>query len=513
VTRRAAGALLAALLVGSVLSATGVGATAQVEPRFETYVPQPTLTPGQPNELTVQLLNDASDAGDVARTAESVTVSLSAADTPLDVRSGTTALGALPDGQPVTTNFLLTVPYDAEAGTYELELTVRYTDGSDRERTTETVEVRVPERPVFEVTSTGSDVDVGDSGDVTLTVENVGSEPADAATVTLQSTSGQVALGGGASASRFAGSLDPGESVTLSFDASVAPGAAQQSYALRATVEYTDQSGTPGQSRAISVGLEPGPEQEFELEDVASTLRVSEEGSLSGTVVNSGDDPVGDVVVKLQANSPGVTPREVEVPLGDLGAGERAMFSFTVDVSEDAEPGPERFSLVVEYRTGDQERRQQEAVDARVNVAEARDDFTVEGASATVPAGESATLELSVTNRRDEPVEDIRAKLFADDPVSVEDDEAFAGSLAPGESTVVTFAIAASGSALAKDYPLEVDFQYRTPGGDTRLSDTYTLPVTVERNGGNGGLPVPLVAGAVLAVVLLAGVGVVLLRR
>lgn len=512
VTRRLAAVVLAVLVVGPLLGPAGAGATAPVEPRFETFVPQPTLTPGQPNELAVQVVNDAGDPDDTARRAGSVEVTLTAGGTPFSVRSGTTALGTLPDGRPVTTTHVVTVPYDVEAGTYDLMLTVEYTAGGDRKRTTKTVEVRVPERPVFEVTDVATDVDVGDSGTVELTVENVGSEPASASTVTLQSTSGQVALGGAGSASRFAGTLDPGESVTLSFDASVAPGAARQPYALQATVEYTSEDGTPGRSRAISLGVTPGPEQEFTVGNVSSNLRVGEEGTLSATVTNEGDEAVEDVVVLLQSDSPGVTPLEFEVPLGTVPAGGTADFSFAIDVSGEAEPGPERFSMVVEYRTKGEDRRKKDPVDARADIAPAQDAFGVTGTAKTVSAGGSTTLTLEVTNQRDEPVDDVTAKLFVDDPISVTDDEAFAGSLEPGETTVLTFAIGAAGSALPKDYPVEVDFQYRTEDGDTRLSDTYTVPVTVSESGG-GGLPLGLLAGAAVVLAVVAGAVLFATRR
>jgi hypothetical protein len=512
VNRRLVAAVVALLVVGPALAPVGAGAAAPVDPRFETFVPQPTLTPGQPNEVAVQVVNDASDAGDVARTAGSVEVTLTADGTPLSVRSGTTALGAMPDGRPVTTTHVVTVPYDVEAGSYDLTMTVEYTIGGDRKRTTKTVEVRVPERPVFEVTDVSHDVDVGDSGTVELTVENVGSEAASASTVTLQSTSGQVALGGGGAASRFAGTLDPDESVTLSFDASVAPGAARQPYALRATVEYTGEDGTPGRSRAISLGVTPGPEQEFAVENVSSTLQVGEEGELAGTLRNEGDDPVRDVVVLLESGSPGVSPLEFEVPVGTVPGGGTADFSFAIDVSGETEPGPERFSMVVEYRTRGDDRRKKDPVDARATVAPARDSFAVSGAAATVSAGGSTTLKLEVTNRREEPVEDVTAKLFADDPVSVSDDEAYAASLDPGESTVLSFAIDTAGSAQPKDYPVEVDFQYRTADGDTRLSDTFTVAVTVEESGG-GGLPLGLVAGGVVVAALVAGAVVFATRR
>lgn len=512
-TGRRAAAVVLALLVASVAVPAATGAAAPVEPRFEAYVPQPTLTPGQPNQLAVQVVNDADDPGDTARTAGSVEVSLSAEDTPLTVRSGTTALGSVPDGRPVSTTFGLDVPYDVKAGTYDLEIAIEYTDEGDRETVTRTVPVEVPERPLFVVTDVDADVAVDDSGTVAVTVENVGSEVARDATVTLQSTSTQVALGGAASASRFGGTIEPGGTATLSFDVAVAQGAAEQSFALRTTVEYTDSGGTPGRSRALSIGLTPGPEQQFAVEDAGSTLQVGEEGELRGTLRNTGEAPARDVVVLLRSDSPGVSPREFEVPLGDLEDGEAAPFSFAIDISEDAVAGPERFSLVVEYRTADDERRRTEPDDVRVTVAESVDDFALAGIATSVTAGATDTLRLEVTNRREEAVEDVTAKLFADDPVSAEDDEAFVGTLEPGSSATLTFSVAASGDALTKAYPVQVDFQYRTPDGDTRLSDTYTVAVDVESQSG-GEVPLPILAGAgILLVAVLGGILFVLSRR
>ena len=67
------------------------------------------------------------------------------------------------------------------------------------------------------------------------------------------------------------------------------------------------------------------------------------------------------------------------------------------------------------------------------------------------------------------------------------DDEAFIDRLESGETETITFAISAGGSALSKSYPVSLDFQYDDADGDTLLSDTYQVPVTVEEpEGGEG---------------------------
>jgi hypothetical protein len=114
-------------------------------------------------------------------------------------------------------------------------------------------------------------------------------------------------------------------------------------------------------------------------------------------------------------------------------------------------------------------------------------------------------------------VSDVSAKLFADSPVSVSDDEAFVSSIGPGETATITFSIGAAGSATPKVYPVSLDFQYDEPDGDTKLSDTYRVPVEVTEQEGGGGI-LSLVSGpgglGLGLILVLGGVaGVVLFRR
>lgn len=499
-------ALVAVVVVGPVaplVAGAGAAATVQQEPNFQVFVPEPTLQAGQPNELTVQVVNDADDAGENVAPASSVEVSLSGDGTPLSVQSGTARLGTLPQDTPADVPFRVDVPADAPSEEYQLSMEISYVHDGERRTEFATVEVRVDERPRFEVEVTDVDVDVGDTGTVDVRVENVGDETASDATVQLQSANSDVSVGGAAAGSRFAGTLDPGETRTLEFSVGVAPEGDQQSYALQATVEYVDELGQAGQSRPLSVGFTPGPEQSFAVEDVESTLRVGEEGTLRGTVTNEGDRQVTDAVVVLRTESETVSPRETEYAVDSLAANESAEFAFDIDVAEGAQAGPKRFTFVVEYRTADDdERRESDEFDVQAEVAPSTDVFAVEGISTTVDAGGEATLRLEVTNQRNETLSDVSAKLFATDPLSSDDDEAFVGTLDPGESSVVVFSMSAASGALDKQYPVEVDFQYQTADGDTELSDTYKVAVDVE-GGGDSDLPRPLLIGGVAVLVVL----------
>lgn len=115
--------------------------------------------------------------------------------------------------------------------------------------------------------------------------------------------------------------------------------------------------------------------------------------------------------------------------------------------------------------------------------------FRVDIVNNTIPAGGSRQLNLRVTNNLNERVTDIEGKFFADDPLDSTNDETFTGSLKPGETTTVTVDLSASGGATIKSYPASIDFRYVDSEGDSKLTDSYRMVISViEPNNSAGSL-------------------------
>jgi len=421
--------------------------------------------------------------------------------------SASRAIGDLAPGQTRTVAYEVTATSSAKPQQYAMELTAEYKsdDGIARTSQTRTVGISpVPEQK-FSVRNVTSTVNVGDTGDLSMTMRNEGPLSVTDADVTLRSTSGTLAFAGSDSASRFVGEWEPNETRTVEYDITATDNAEPRSYVLEAEVSYRDEEGDSATAPTRTLGVTPGPERSFEIADTSSTLAVGKEGTLTGTVTNTGETTYDSAVIVYTGQSETVTAIETEAPVGNLEPGESVDFSLPFEIASSAEAGPKQLSVAVQYRNDDGEQVSTDSFDVRVAVAPDDKTFALQIENATVTAGGSTQLRVTVTNNDSEILSSITPKLFTSDPISTSDDEAFIERLEPGESETVVFEVAASPTALEKQYQLSMDFQYDDSDGDTLTSDTYRigLEVTGESDGGGP----PILPALVVGLVVVAGVG------
>jgi hypothetical protein len=500
-------------------------------PNVDVYLPNNQVTPGEETTLQLYLSNDGELVQDGATeytnrvtTARGTVVELDAQGSPLEFDTGAIPVGSVPTGTAGPLDVSLTVPEGTPPGTYEVPVEVRYSytrivtygDGDPEFsestfRGEQTVTVRVTDAPRFEIVDTQSTTQIGDRGEVTMTVENVGSEPARDARVSVASSSDELSFGTESnSADSFVGVWRPGERKQVTYALTATDDAIQREYSLTTTVDYTDVDGVRQTSEELVTGVTPLDEQSFSLSDLDSTLRVGQEGTISGTVTNEGPSTVYEPVLAVSGGSRNLDFTETEYALTTLDPGETREFSFEVDVSDAASAGRQQFSFDVNYQNEQGDDRTSSTLRRAVDVGAHQDRFTVEPVEATLDRGGSDTVTLRITNNGAERLTEVSVKTYFTDPLGSSDDEAFVPALDPGESTEIQVAASAGGDALTKQYPVSVDVQYTMPDGDTELSNTHTVAVSVvEPEDGDGGLPLPLVVGAVAVV----GLGAVVWRR
>lgn len=516
---------------GSAVTPQQSGGLIRGSPDLAVSTSEPTLTPGRTNTVPLQVTNDGdldlgtSEARAVVTTARNVRVEADAEGTPLTVESGTLAIGSVTEDRPGEVPLAVSVPEDVEDGTYTVDVEVEYSytyqqSGGvtiDRSRTLSTeVDVEVDGDARFEISNATTDATVGDEGTLEAEVRNVGPDAARDLTVALESSSPQVGFGEGSSGTASIDELAPNETRTVRYDVGFTSSASVREYVLNGTVAFETPEGYQRADRRPSVDVTPGPEQRFGIDDVESDLYVGEQGDVYGTVTNEGPNEARNVVVRFADESANVVPREPSVAVGTLAAGESDSFRFPLEVNGEAKPIDRSSDLVVEYRNDENEQRVYENVELGYSVEPQRDQFRLEVEDREVEAGGSVEMDVEVTNNLDETVTDVEARLFADDPLDSDDDEAFAASLEPGESTTMTFALSAESSGVAKTYPVSFDFRYDDADGNSQLSDTTRVPVTVveaeDTSPLSGVGTVPLVLG-VLALVAALGAGLYVTQR
>jgi VCBS repeat-containing protein len=80
---------------------------------------------------------------------------------------------------------------------------------------------------------------------------------------------------------------------------------------------------------------------------------------------------------------------------------------------------------------------------------------------------------------------DAVARINANTPFETDDDTAYVGDLAPGESTTVTFTVSVDGAATPKTYSVDTTVKYDNSFGRTVVTDVEPTAVEVtEKRGG-----------------------------
>ncbi|WP_394348184.1 COG1361 S-layer family protein [Halorubrum sp. GN11_10-6_MGM] len=509
------GAVGAELTGSNAASGVGVGAPAQASniggsPDLDVFAPNPNLVPGRTNQITLQIANDGNlrfgnaANSDIVTTARNVRAEVEASG-PLSVESGETSIGSVTTGAPGELPVSLNVPQGVEPGTYSLDLDLTYGYISSGESRTVTVsrdvEVRVRDDARFQVVDIDSDAQIGDSGTVEATIENVGAETAHNADVTFGTQSSSVTVSDGQSDTVRIEEIEPGETTSVAYEVGVASDLPVQQYTLAGSVQFEDPDGITRTDDGLSLGILPLAEQEFAFTNVESQLRVAEDGELVGTVRNDGPVPARSVVVQYAGNSQSVIPAERSTAVGTLDSGESANFTLPISISGEAESGLRSLDMAVQYRNGEDELRAFEDLVVDAEIAPERDRFDVAVENRTIQSDGARTVDVTVTNNLNETASDVEARLFADDPLDTGDtDTGYVQSLDSGETTTMTFELTTTGSATpGSTYPISLDFRYDDADGDSQLTDTYRVPIDVIESEG-GGLPLPVIIVALLVV-------------
>jgi hypothetical protein len=128
-------------------------------------------------------------------------------------------------------------------------------------------------------------------------------------------------------------------------------------------------------------------------------------------------------------------------------------------------------------------------------------DFSIKKATGTLVAGEKkGTIQVTYINQGEEAIRDSIARISIFKPFSSTDDQAYIGDMAAGEEKTVVFRIDTDADATPKEYGINSEIKYTDVNGDTIISESMKIPVTVKAQARS--IFLPLAAGVVLVVVV-----------
>lgn len=498
--------LCSLLLIISFVSASAFVSTASAQslitgkPNLDVNIPEPLLVPGETTELTIQILNDgevssgAPDSRSSVTTARNVLVELDTEDTPITVHSGDQALGDVTDSTPGTATFEITIPEDAKSGDYDLDVTLDYSYTSlisensgviqDVSRTrTRDASITIDDTPRFSLQNGTTQTQIGDSGTLSLDVQNIGGEAARDVSVTLESNSQKVSFGTANSDSSYAGTLQPDDTTSIQVDIDIHDDASLRNYTLDGTVEYTNTNGVTKQESGLSLTFKPTAKQTFSLTNLSAALQVGEDGVISGTIVNTGPIAARNVAVQLDTASPNINAIESKVAVGTLSPGESNQFSLPVQIADSAEAVSRPLELSVTYQDSENDGRTVQDIEQPTIHIEPEQTFKLTNVESTLRIGEDGNIHGTLVNTGMNSASNTELVISSSSTNIIPLENSIAiGDLHPNETEDFRFPIEISGEAESVPKIIDLTIQYRDDDNDLReYSDLATLIQIGER--------------------------------
>lgn len=321
------------------------------------------------------------------------------------------------------------------------------------------------------------------------------------------------------------GDLTASNSATAYFTIKVNQDAEAGVYNLPVNLNYTylyeaDQYGTEmlqyyykTVNTTFQLPIKIKPEVQISVLSVRTEhLNVGNEGYLILSVKNVGHENGQKAIIKLARNgqSP-IIPTESSAYIGDFPAGATADCRFKVTVSSDAEAKSYPIDVYVDYKNSEGDFVSSDSDTIGVPVGK-KVDFNITSSQAQVSPGEKKVIRVVFQNTGGATAYSVQARISAVDPFTSNDDTAFLGTLAPGESREADFVVSVDKAATVKEYGLDSEVRYRDALDNTVISNPMKVRVQVIPAKSIGEqLSNPLVL-CIIAVVVIAG-GYFLYRR
>ncbi len=322
------------------------------------------------------------------------------------------------------------------------------------------------------------------------------------------------------------GDLKGGSSTVVNFNVKIPRDAPVGIFDLPLNFKYTylwmaDQYGTDTiqyryrkENETLMLPVKIKPELQFSIiSSNAEHINAGTEGYLTLVIQNTGQEDGKNAVLKIARsdNSPAI-PTDGSTFIGDFSKGAEVTVKFKISVNRDAESNTYPLDVYINYENYEGDTVDTDRTTIGIPVGE-KVSFTSVSDLIEISPGQKKAITVVFQNSGGATVYSAQARISVVDPFTSDDDTAFLGTVAPGETREATFEISVDGSAIEKEYGLDSEVRFRDALDNSIISDPIKVRITVVKDAGIGvflgSSPVILV---IIAVAIIGG-GYWLYRR
>jgi len=295
------------------------------------------------------------------------------------------------------------------------------------------------------------------------------------------------------------GDLKGGSSTVVNFKVKIPKNATVGTYDLPLNIKYTylwlaEQIGTDSiqytyrdTKETLTLPVKIKPVLQFSIISSSTEhLNAGTEGYLTLVINNTGQVEGKKAILKLARNGNSmVIPTDSSSYIGDFPPGAEITSKFKLSVSSDAEAKTYPLDVYINYEdyVGDIVDSDRTTIGIPVG---GKAEFTVVSDPIELSPGQKKAVTVQYKNTGDATVYSAQARISAIDPFTSDDDTAFLGTFAPGETKEATFEISVDSSATEKEYGLDSEVRYRDALDNSIISDPIKVGIEVVKQSNTG---------------------------
>jgi hypothetical protein len=278
------------------------------------------------------------------------------------------------------------------------------------------------------------------------------------------------------------------------------------------TIEYSYK--TKNETYTIPVHVKPDVRTDVISENITH-LNAGTEGYISLVVKNIGHENAKKAIVRITQNgqSP-VIPTEGSVYIGDFPSNATAGCVFKASVASSAESQTYPLDLLVKYEdhNGDTVSSDIETIGIPVGK---KIDFAITPDPEPIAPGQKKVITIKYTNTGGATAYASQARISLVDPFTSNDDSAYLGDIAPGETRTASFLVSVDKTATVKAYGIDSEVRYRDALDNAVISDPMKvmLNVSTGKDIGTTLLGSPLILGLIAIIIVVIAAGYVIYRK